>query len=427
MIRQLQRRAWISGIYRRGVSAALAAVVLIPAILATPSARAQAFSVLYTFKGSPDGANPRAGLIRDSKGTIHGTTAGGGVTNCQFNGCGVAFKLDASGKETVLHRFKKGPLGGGAQPVGGLARDAMGNLYGTASAGGYNCNNSPGCGAVFKLDKTGKETVLLYFRDSATGANPGGLIRDSAGNLYGIASGGLCKGNCGLVFELSATNGYTVLYYFKGASDGASPAGGLVRDPAGNLFGTTSGGGGAGCGGLGCGTVFKVNQSDQETVLHRFTGGADGAFPESKLIRDSAGNLYGTTTQGGGSGCGGLGCGTVFRVSKNHQETVIYHFTGGTDGAFPSSGVVRDSAGNLYGTTYGGGSSTACTGGCGVVFKLDTTGAETVLHNFTGGSDGATPAADLLLDSSGILYGTAYQGGTACGGSGCGVVFKLAP
>jgi uncharacterized repeat protein (TIGR03803 family) len=422
MTKRPQPRAWTSRICLQAASAARAlAITFTLALLATPLALGQTFAVLYTFKGAPDGANPRAGLIQDLNGTLYGTTAGGGVTNCQFSGCGVAFKLDTKGKETVLHRFKKGPLGGGTSPTGKLVRDAKGNLYGSAAEGGYSCNNLPGCGAVFELDKKGKETVLFYFKDSSTGANPGGLIRDSAGNLYSDASGGLCKGECGLVFELSETGSYTVLHYFKGEPDGAGPAGGLAPGPAGTLYGTTEEGG------LGYGTVFKVNQNQKETVLYQFAGGADGAFPFTGVARDSAGNLYGTTEAGGGTGCGGSGCGTVFELDKTGKETVLYAFTGGTDGGFPLGGLVRDGVGNLYGTTYVGGNATECTGGCGVVFKLDTTGVETVLHSFTGGADGANPATPLLLNSSGILYGTTLQGGTGCGTSGCGVVFKLTP
>ena len=208
----------------------------------------------------------------------------------------MAFKLDTKGQETVLHRFKKGPLGGGTSPTGKLVRDAAGNLYGSASEGGYSCNNTPGCGAIFKPDKNGKETVSFYFRDVSGGADPGGLMRDSAGNPYGDASSGLCKGECGLVFELSETGSYTVLHYFKGAPDGEGPAGGLGRGPAGTLYGTTEEGG------LGYGTVFTVNQNQKETVLYQFAGGADGAIPFTGVARDSAGNLYGTTEAGGGTG-----------------------------------------------------------------------------------------------------------------------------
>ena len=166
--------------------------------------------------------------------------------------------------------------------------------------------------------------------------------------------------------------------------------------------------------------VFELDSTGKETVVYNFTGKADGAAPEGGLVRDGMGHLYGTTIGGGASGAG-----TVFKLNKAGKETVLYSFKGGADGVSPEAGLIRDSAGNLYGTTaYGGG--TACFGGCGTVFKLDTTGAKTVLHTFTGGTDGALPEADLVQDSAGNLYGTTYNGGgTGCGGAGCGVVFEV--
>jgi uncharacterized repeat protein (TIGR03803 family) len=175
----------------------------------------------------------------------------------------------------------------------------------------------------------------------------------------------------------SAAPTETVLHSFTG-SDGAFPLAGLIADSAGNLYGTTVSGGTGGCSqGAGCGVVFKVSPSGTETVLYSFTGGSDGAFPEAGLIADRAGNLYGTTNRGGGSGGG-----VVFKLSSSGTETVLYSFTGGSDGRNPQAGLIADSAGNLYGTTEGGGS------GNGVVFKLSLGGTETVLHSFTG-SDGA--------------------------------------
>jgi uncharacterized repeat protein (TIGR03803 family) len=167
-----------------------------------------------------------------------------------------------------------------------------------------------------------------------------------------------------------------VLYSFTGGADGGNPYGGVVRDSAGNLYGVTGR-----WRGIGVGVVFKVDTSGHETVLYTFTGGADGAYPNG-VIRDSAGNLYGTTTNGGGAS----GAGVVFKVDTSGHETVLYSFTGGNDGGNSSAGVIRDSQGNLYGTTSGGGAS-----GAGVVFKVDTSGHETVLYSFTGGADGATP------------------------------------
>jgi uncharacterized repeat protein (TIGR03803 family) len=172
--------------------------------------------------------------------------------------------------------------------------------------------------------------------------------------------------------------------------------------------------------------VFKLDTTGTETVLYSFTGGNDGQDPEAGLIMDATGNLYGTTAYGGGTGCGGFGCGVVFKLDTTGAETVLYSFSGGNDGQDSEAGLIMDATGNLYGTTNSGGAFNF-----GVVFKLDTTGTETVLYSFTGGADGATPEGSLISDSSGALYGTTQNGGDSnCKsqyGFGCGVVFKLIP
>jgi uncharacterized repeat protein (TIGR03803 family) len=375
---------------------ALGAIIMTTGI-ATPAAQAQTYTLLHRFRVSPtDGANPHAGLIGDPAGNLYGTTDYGGAF-----GFGVVFKLDKTG-ETVLYSFTGGADGG--NPLAGLIRDAAGNLYGTTSYGGAS-----GWGVVFKLDTTGAETVLDTFTPRADGVYPdAGLIGDSAGNLYGTTyDGGASNG--GVVFKLDTTRAETVLYSFTGGADGGHPEAGLIRDPAGNLYGATRWGGA-----FGCGVVFKLDTAGTETVLYSFTGRADGAYPVAGLIQDSAGNLYGTTYEGGASGLG-----VVFKLDTTGTETVLHTFTGGTDGANPWAGLVRDLAGNLYGTTYDGGASNG-----GVVFKLDTTGTETVLHTFTGGAaDGQYPYAGLIRDPAGNLYGTTYRGGFA----GQGVVFKIQP
>jgi uncharacterized repeat protein (TIGR03803 family) len=363
-------------------------------------------------------------LVQNAAGTLFGTTVGGGkkclLRKFDHNVCGTVFKLNKVGKETVLYRFTGAPDGG--WPYSRLVRDAAGNLYGTtAYAGDSSCSH--GCGIVFKVDSTGKETVLYSFTGRPDGANPyAGLVRDAAGNLYGTALGG--RRGFGVVFNVDSTGKETVQYGFTG-SEGDDPLGGLFRDGAGNLYGTTVTGG-TGCAHYACGTVFKLSKTGKETVLYSFTGPPDGANPYSGLVRDAAGSVYGTTVNGGtGTECGGS-CGTVFKVDSAGKETVLHSFTGGTDGAGPLAGVVLDAQGNLYGTTYYGGSGKCNDGvgvGCGTVFKVDSTGKETVLYNFTGGSDGAGPRAGLLRDSAGNLYGTAFIAG-AFGG---GVVFKLTP
>lgn len=201
---------------------------------------------------------------------------------------------------------------------------------------------------------------------------------------------------------------FTTRYNFTGSTDGGWPYASLIRDTAGNLYGATEVGGVSGAG-----TVFKVSKNGTEKVLYSFTGGADGANPFAELLRDTAGNLYGTTANGGASGLG-----TVFKVSKTGKETVLYSFAGGTDGCYPYGGLLRDQAGNLYGTTEVCGAS-----GVGTVFKLGKAGKETVLHSFAGGtSDGEFPSFTTpLMDKKGNLYGVAEQGGTY----NQGVVYKL--
>jgi len=217
----------------------------------------------------------------------------------------------------------------------------------------------------------------------------------------------------------------TVLYSFTGNQDGNSPQAGLVLDKMGNMYGTTLVGGKSGNCQHGCGTVFRVTPSGNETVLYSFTGGMDGASPSGRLIFDARGNLYGTTIYGGNAQCNlGLqnGCGTVFELTPSGQETVLYRFTGGKDGGNPMAGVVMDAMGNLYGTTLAGGAVT-CPQGCGTVFKLTPRGKETVLHSFNR-ADGAYPEAGLIFDKKGNLYGTTSAGGKL---QNAGTVFKLTP
>jgi uncharacterized repeat protein (TIGR03803 family) len=395
---------------------------------------APAYIVLYSFAGYPtDGSFPTAGLLRDASGNLYGTTARGGPSGVCLNpnGCGRVFKLSPTGTETVLHSFTGGA--DGSQPLAGLVPDAAGNLYGTASQGGTS-----GAGVVFKVTPTGTATVLYSFTGGADGGGPlAGLVRDVAGNLYGTTQYGgsstACQDGCGTVFELSSTGTETVLHSFVGnPTDGWQPLAGLVRDAAGNLYGTTSQGGTGTCQGGACffpGVVFKLSPSGTETVLYNFKGGADGNFPSAGLIQDPAGNLYGTTTFGGATSAScPNGCGVVFKLSPcGSGFKVLYSFTGGAEGSEPQAGLVRDGAGNLYGTTVSGGAS-----GVGVVFKLTPTGTYKVLHSFTGGADGAYPYGGLVQDGAGNLYGTTKSGGLGdCEISGrcfgCGVVFKLTP
>ena len=362
-------------------------------------------TVLYAFPGAADGQYPyNAGVIFASDCHLYGTTAVGGKT-----GAGVVYQLDGDGDEKVLYSFATLTANGFARPTGSVIRDSKGNFYGTTFIGQADVGS--GYGVVYKVDTAGHSTVLHNFTNGADGGNPyGGVIRDSKGNLYGTAIGGGESG-AGVVFKVDASGHETVLYSFTGGADGGFPLGGVIRDSKGNLYGTTNGGGGA----SGAGVVFKVDTSGHETVLYTFTGGADGGFPLGGVIRDSKGNLYGTTNGGGGAS----GAGVVFKVDTSNNETVLYTFTGGADGGFPLWVVLaRDSAGNLYGTTAGGGTS-----GAGVVFKVNAAGQETVLHSFTGGADGGTPYAGVILGPKGNLYGTTTVGGQ----TNAGVVFKIKP
>ena len=293
-------------------------------------------TVLYTFPFGADGAQPEAGVIRDSAGHLYGTTLNGGTASV-----GVGYKLDAAGQETVLHSFTGGT--DGEYPYAGVTRDSAGNLYGTTQGGGTG-----NAGVVYKLDTTGQETVLYSFSGGADGGYPdASVIQDSVGNLYGTTFNG-GTANMGVVYKLDVGGQETVLYSFTGGADGASPYAGVIRDSAGDLYGTTVEGGTAGWG-----VVYKLDTSGQETVLYSFTGGADGGDPYAGVIRDPAGNLYGTTL------FGTYGSGNVYKLDTTGQETVLYSFTNGADGGYPYAGVIRDSVGNLYGTTYNGGKDIA--------------------------------------------------------------------
>jgi uncharacterized repeat protein (TIGR03803 family) len=355
--------------------------------------------VLYSFGGQPDGAIPAAGLIVNAKGNLYGTTYSGGAS-----GWGTVFELTPQGAETVVHSFTGGPDGLG--PAASLVQ-VNGNLFSTTVIGGANS-----FGAVFELTPAHQETVLASLTIADGGGYPeDALIRDAQGNLYGTASGYNGGYGNGAVFEVTTTGNVIVLYEFSGGADGLCPYGGLVRDAAGNLYGTTYRGGASGEG-----TVFEVAANGTETVLHSFTGTPDGSLPAAGLLRDKKGNLYGTTTGGGSQGYG-----TVFKVTSNGAETVLHSFTS-SDGFYPIANLVRDAKGNLYGTTEFGGSH-----GSGTVFVLTAAGTEKVLHSFAGGVDGGNPTAGLVFGPQGKLYGTTSAGGNSSCVGGCGVVFELIP
>jgi len=425
------------------LTAALAMCAM--AVLATGARASAQETILHNFTGGKDGKRPFAALIADGSGNLYGTTPGGGTY-----GDGTAFELMLSGgvwQETVLYSFHGD---GGREPFGSLIFDPSGNLYGTTFAGGFYDK-----GTVFNLTPqaggTWKETVLHSFNSNAkdgTGSF-GGLVFDTAGNLYGLTSAGGVR-NSGTVFELtpSISGHWTeeVLYSFGHGNkqDGRFPQSSLIIDALGNLYGTTLSGGGGNCH-LGCGTVFELSPQNsggwQETILHAFSdNGSDGTLPYGSLVFGPSGNLYGTTSRGGirehgGTGCHLSGCGTVFELTPQAggrwSETLPYSFPNSAlNGAAPFGGLIRDMAGNLYSTTAGGGPKNG-----GTVFELTPTGGGgwtySLLYGFNYlGTDGSSPYAGVIIDSSGNLFGTTFFGGTrlgTCDGFGCGTVFEITP
>jgi uncharacterized repeat protein (TIGR03803 family) len=367
--------------------------------VAAVGAQGQTFTLLHAFTNGDDGGFPAASVILDSSGNIYGTTRGGGT-----NSLGTVFRFDPEGNETVLHSFAGSP-GDGAGPEADLLADAAGNLYGTTTYGGAH-----DVGTVFKIDSNGHYSVLHSFKKTGDAQYPNaGLIRDKAGSLYGAASGGGTAGR-GAVYMISNTGRESLLYSFHVSPDGSDPFGDLLRDGSGNLYGTTYSGGAHNSG-----TVFKLNPKRQETVVFSLPGGTEGGaeYPQAGLIRDAKGNLYGTSL----SYVQFKEKGTIFKIDSAGKQTVLHEFTGGADGADPRSRLVRDKNGNLYGTARVGGAV-----GCGTVFKLDTSGTLTVLHSFTG-LDGCAPKAGVTLDSQGNLYGTTFQSVV----SGEGTLFKITP
>jgi uncharacterized repeat protein (TIGR03803 family) len=322
----------------------------------SPSSGGWTHTVLYSFTGGTDGGEPYKGVTLDAQGNLYGTAVTGGSGSCE-GGCGVLFKLANSGgiwTQSVIHAFTGGNDGSG--PGSGLTFDHHGHFYGMTPTGG-----AYGLGVIFELrplaDGTWRLGVLHAFTGGADGssASAGRLILDRAGNLYGVATVGGAN-NKGVAFELTRTQtGWTLLplYAFKDQPDGALPYGGLIFDRAGNLYGTTYY-----AGVHDVGTVFKLTHANgawTETVLYSFKGGTDGSSPISTLVADAAGNLYGTTSDGG-TGCA---CGVIFKLARGNNgawiESVPYRFPGAPNAGFSYNGMVADSAGNFFGaTTHGG-------------------------------------------------------------------------
>jgi len=434
MVRPWQNRNPILAINLRTVPAAVLALAVAFGLTAalTPAAQAQTYTVIHNFTGGLDGATPMAGLTADRAGNLYGTAAYGGNSgdNCGASGCGAVFRLanrNSGWVLTPLYSF----LGGddGANPEANVVIGPDGTLYSSTYLGGGPCNGD-GCGTVFNLKPTASackaalcpwsENVIYRFT-GLDGIGPvGDVIFDQTGNLYGATTtGGLRNG--GTVFELSPSGGgwsgkiIQVSYGYPGS--------GVIFGSSGNLYGT------AFVGGNGQGSVYQLTPSEFGWIssdLYDFTNQSDGAYPWGGLIFDPAGNLYGTTTAGG-SGNGG----TVFQMTPSDGSwtlTTLHSFSGTPDGRIvvgPVGSLVMDNAGAIYGTAFADGAN-----GYGSVFKLTPSNGSwiyTSLHDFTGGSDGGYPYSNLVFDASGNLYGTASVGGAGPCTNGCGVIFEITP
>jgi uncharacterized repeat protein (TIGR03803 family) len=399
----------------RNLVRALALALFVP----VTAAHSSTFTVLYTFTDGSDGGLPCcSSLVLDNNDNLYGTME-------VPLGKGAVFELAPGGNETVLYYFPDGS--GGSEPDA-VMMDKKGNLWGTTFEGGT------GGGVIFKINSSDKEKLIHTFHGSPNDGcvAVGAMVTDAIGNFYGTTSS--CgKHDYGAVFKLAPDGSESLLYSFKGGRDGFNPEVGLIIDSEGNLYGTTDWGGKVGAcitgnGATGCGTIFSLAPDGTKTELYKFKGPpSDGYIPAGNLIMDSSGNLYGTTQGGGRAGCfADYGCGVVFKLAPDGAETMLHVFKGGKDdGANPLGGLILDSAGNLYGTTEFGGSSNACNGavGCGTVFKIAPDGTETILHKFKEATDGANPMGGLVADGSGKLYGTTYFGDAY----GYGTVFEITP
>jgi uncharacterized repeat protein (TIGR03803 family) len=381
--------------------------------------------VLYSFTGGTDGGGPVGSITFDAAGNAYGATHFGGIDSCGGRvggGCGVVFELTPNGSgwtESALYAFSDTSDGG--FPNAGVMLDGSGNVYGTASTGG-STECSIGCGVVYELNKAGgwSESVLHTFTGSDGEFPNAALLRGANGLLYGTTWYGGSHGN-GTVFSLSPHArrwAERVLYSFTGAADGSAPAGGVIADRSGDLYGTTYK-----YDGYNDGVAFELQRrphgSWKDRVIYTFTNNGGGEDPYAGLIMPAKGRLFGTAIESGPND-GGVAFELILGKGHAWTEKVLHAFGGSGDGNAPYGGLVSDSSGNLFGTTVFGGA-----GNAGTVYELSPTSSggwnEKVLYSFGGGDDGAYPSGTLTLDSSGNLYGTASNGGK----SGKGVVFEV--
>lgn len=379
--------------------------------------------VIYSFAGDEDGEYADTDLVVDSAGNIYGTTVQGGDFST-----GTVFELSPSGStwtHTVLYDFTGGADGG--QPYKGVTLDAQGNLYGTTVVGGSGgiCAED-GCGVVYKLTKSGStwtQTVIYNFTGGKDGYEPGaGLTFDKQGNLYGMTPVGGAFG-AGVIYQLKPQSDgswkFRVIHTFTGGNDGGSgSAGRLIFDSAGNIYGVATTGGANGDG-----TAFELTPNGggfKLKTLYSFKGQPDAGFPYGAVIFDNSGNLYGTTYYDGANDLG-----SVYKLSNSGgvwSESVLYSFKGGKDGKSSISNLVLDSAGNLYGTSSEGGAQCSC----GTIFKLTNSGGtwkESTVYQFKGTPDSGFAYNGMVVDSKGNFYGATVHGGTANEGA----IYKFTP
>lgn len=381
--------------------------------------------VLYSFSDGVDGGGPNGDLVFDASGNAYGTTHFGGNDSCGGQvggGCGVVFELSpkegGGWSETPLYAFQDSDDGG--FPNAGVILDKSGDILGTGSTGG-NFTCSIGCGVVYELSKSSgwTESVLHTF-DGSDGEFPNATLLPSAnGTLYSTTWYGGSSGN-GTVFSLAPAGGdgwkESVLYSFQGTTDGSAPAGGVVADRAGNLYGTTYK-----YDGDNDGVAFELHKHAawKDSVLYTFSGNGGGEDPYAGMIMPAKGKLYGTAIESG-SNDGGVAFELVLGTKHQWTEKALHAFGAPGDGNAPYGGVIADKRGNLYGTTVFGGASNS-----GIVYELSPSKGgqwkEKILYSFTGGSDGQYPSGSLTLDATGNLYGATSDGGQ----NGYGAVFEI--
>lgn len=396
------------------VTASVLAALMFVAATAIP-VRAQTESLIYQFQATPDGANPKAGVVLKGK-TLYGTTWEGGAYGSGDTGFGTVFKVTTAGKETVLYSFAGVGKDDAAQPMGSVVIDKAGNLYGTSFNGGVKYN----AGTVWMVTKKGQASIVHTF----LGSNDDGMypyyvtpVLDKAGNLYGTTAYGGHYGN-GVVFKLAPGGAYTTLHSFSSTNgDGYNPICGVTLDAKGNIYGVAPAGGA-----YGNGVLFEITAAGSYSVLHDFAGGADGVMPYNPPVLYK-GSLYGTTETGGDHHYGTIYKFTPAKGKKAAKETILHSFAGQPEGDEPWAGpLVFDKQGNLYGTTLGGGTYDG-----GTVYKLAPDGTMTVLFSFDQQPSGTSPFGGVVLDSAGNLYTTGAFGGNVPGEYGAGTVIKITP